>query len=50
MEENIPMRRAGQTEDIKAAAVFLASADSNYITGTTVIIDGGLSIHLGQGA
>lgn len=50
MEENIPMKRAGETRDIKAAAVFLASSDSDYVTGSTITIDGGLSINLGQGA
>lgn len=49
-ERHIPMGRAGQTDDIKAAAVFLASSDSDYMTGTTITIDGGLSINLGQGA
>lgn len=49
-EQNIPMKRAGNTKDIEAAAVFLASEDSNYVTGTTITIDGGLSINLGQGA
>ncbi|MCL7986931.1 SDR family oxidoreductase [Sphingobacterium sp. lm-10] len=49
-EQHIPMKRAGETKDIKAAAVFLASADSDYVTGSTLTIDGGLSINLGQGA
>ncbi|WP_028296586.1 SDR family NAD(P)-dependent oxidoreductase [Olivibacter sitiensis] len=49
-EKNIPMKRAGETQDIKAAAVFLASSDSDYVTGSTITIDGGLSINLGQGA
>lgn len=49
-EQNIPMKRAGETKDIKAAAVFLASSDSDYVTGSTITIDGGLSLNLGQGA
>ncbi len=49
-EQNIPMKRSGKTKDIKAAAVFLACSDSDYMTGATVTIDGGLSIYLGQGA
>lgn len=49
-EKNIPMKRAGEASDIKAAAVFLASSDSDYITGSTITIDGGLSINLGRGA
>lgn len=40
--ENIPMRRFGELEeDIGQAAVFLASDDSNYITGQTIMVDGG---------
>ncbi|GAA0437598.1 3-oxoacyl-[acyl-carrier-protein] reductase [Lentibacillus halophilus] len=40
--ENIPLRRFGELEeDIGRAAVFLASDDSNYITGQTINVDGG---------
>ncbi|MFD2599335.1 SDR family NAD(P)-dependent oxidoreductase [Sphingobacterium corticis] len=49
-EQNVPMKRAGETRDIQAAAVYLASDDSDYVTGSTLTIDGGLSINLGQGA
>ncbi|MBE8721477.1 SDR family NAD(P)-dependent oxidoreductase [Sphingobacterium pedocola] len=49
-EQHIPVKKAGRPTDIKAAAVFLATTDSDYITGSTITIDGGLSIHLGQGA
>lgn len=38
----IPMKRIGDPEDIIGAAVFLASSESNYVTGTTVYVDGGL--------
>jgi len=38
----IPMKRIGDPEDIVGAAVFLASAESNYVTGTTIYVDGGL--------
>jgi NAD(P)-dependent dehydrogenase (short-subunit alcohol dehydrogenase family) len=31
----------GQPNEIAAAAVFLACGDSSYITGTTLIVDGG---------
>lgn len=42
MINNIPMRRLGEPEeDIGQAAVFLASKDSNYITGQTMMVDGG---------
>lgn len=39
---NIPLNRLGKPADVGGAAVFLASSDSDYITGTTIIIDGGL--------
>jgi glucose 1-dehydrogenase len=38
----IPMRRIGGPEDVVGAAVFLASAESDYVTGTTIYVDGGL--------
>jgi glucose 1-dehydrogenase len=40
--ENIPLGRLGKAEDVAGIASFLASADSDYITGTTVFVDGGL--------
>jgi NAD(P)-dependent dehydrogenase (short-subunit alcohol dehydrogenase family) len=39
--DRIPMRRIGTPEDIAGAVVFLASDDSNYITGQTIYVDGG---------
>jgi glucose 1-dehydrogenase len=39
---NIPLKRIGDPQDIVGAAVFLASAESNYVTGTTIYVDGGL--------
>lgn len=38
---NIPVGRAGQPADIAAAAAFLASEHSSYITGQTLVLDGG---------
>ncbi|MFX0065330.1 MAG: 3-oxoacyl-ACP reductase FabG [Candidatus Hermodarchaeota archaeon] len=40
----IPLMRTGKPEDVAKGAVFLASADSDYMTGITVQIDGGLRI------
>jgi 3-oxoacyl-[acyl-carrier protein] reductase len=40
----IPMRRIGRPEDIARVAVFLASADSSYITGQVLTVDGGLTL------
>jgi NAD(P)-dependent dehydrogenase (short-subunit alcohol dehydrogenase family) len=36
-----PMGRCGEPEEVAAVAVFLASADSSYITGQTIYPDGG---------
>ena len=38
----IPLNRVGQPEEIGKLAVFLASDDGAYITGTTIVIDGGM--------
>jgi glucose 1-dehydrogenase len=48
--QHIPMKRAGEPQEIAHAAVFLASSDARYIHGTTLFIDGGLTQNLGQGA
>jgi glucose 1-dehydrogenase len=47
---HIPMKKAGTPEDITGVAVFLAAAESAYVTGATFVVDGGLSINIGQGA
>jgi 3-oxoacyl-[acyl-carrier protein] reductase len=44
IKKMIPMRRLGQPEDIARVAVFLASADSAYITGQVLTVDGGLTL------
>jgi 3-oxoacyl-[acyl-carrier protein] reductase len=44
LKKMIPMRRLGQPEDIAHMAVFLASADSAYVTGQVFTVDGGLSL------
>jgi glucose 1-dehydrogenase len=48
--QSIPWKRAAQPEEIARLAVFLASPDSDYVTGATYFMDGGLMINLGQGA
>jgi glucose 1-dehydrogenase len=48
--QSIPWKRAAQPEEIARLAVFLASSDSDYVTGATYFMDGGLMINLGQGA
>src|SRR5205807_1354901 len=42
IEAQTPLGRIGQPQDIAPAAVFLASADSGWITGETLYISGGL--------
>lgn len=37
----VPMRRFGVPADLKGAVIFLSSAASDYITGTTIYVDGG---------
>lgn len=39
----IPLGRFGRPEEVAAVAAFLASADSEYVTGSTYYVDGGLS-------
>lgn len=48
--QSIPWKRAAEPSEIGRLAVFLASADSDYVTGSTYFIDGGLMRNLGQGA
>jgi len=42
IKDMIPMRRIGLPEDVAKVAVFLASADSAYVTGQVITVDGGL--------
>jgi NAD(P)-dependent dehydrogenase (short-subunit alcohol dehydrogenase family) len=43
-ETKTPLRRIGETDDIAGAAVFFASRAGNWITGQTIVIDGGVTI------
>ena len=40
-EDRIPMKRAGEPEEIAHAVAFLASSHSDYITGQSLLVDGG---------
>jgi glucose 1-dehydrogenase len=44
VEEHIPMRRAGEADEMAGVACFLASDDAAYITGQTIFVDGGLTL------
>lgn len=44
--DKIPLKRFGISEDLKATIVYLASPASNYVTGHTLVIDGGITINL----
>jgi meso-butanediol dehydrogenase/(S,S)-butanediol dehydrogenase/diacetyl reductase len=45
---NIPMGRVGRAEEVSGAVAFLCSEDASYITGTMLVIDGGLTAATGQ--
>ena len=40
--QQIPLKRIGDVKDIANAALFLASNQSDYITGQTLVVDGGM--------
>jgi 3-oxoacyl-[acyl-carrier protein] reductase len=44
IKQYIPMRRLGQPDDVARVVLFLASADSAYVTGQVLTVDGGLSL------
>ena len=46
VERHIPIGRSAEASEIAACFAFLASADAAYITGQTVFVDGGLSLHI----
>ncbi len=48
--QSIPWKRAAEPSEIGRLAVFLASGDSDYVTGADYFMDGGLMRNLGQGA
>jgi 3-oxoacyl-[acyl-carrier protein] reductase len=44
MEASIPLGRLGEVEEIGAAALFLATDEAGYITGQTIVVDGGQTL------
>jgi NAD(P)-dependent dehydrogenase (short-subunit alcohol dehydrogenase family) len=47
LRERIPMGRFGEPDEIAGVAVFLASDSSSFITGTTILADGGVVAYVG---
>jgi 2-deoxy-D-gluconate 3-dehydrogenase len=43
LKQQVPLKRLGRLEEIVNIAVFLASEDSSYINGTTIVADGGMT-------
>ena len=41
--DRIPLKRTGEPQDLDAAVVFLAAESSRYVTGQTLLVDGGIS-------
>tara|TARA_B100000902_G_C27077457_1_gene797160 strand:+ start:630 stop:800 length:171 start_codon:yes stop_codon:yes gene_type:complete len=43
LEKFIPLNRVGKPDDISNASMFLLSDQADYITGTNLIVDGGIT-------
>jgi len=46
-DDSVPLGRVAETEQIKPLALYLASDASDYVTGTQILIDGGMSVKRG---
>jgi len=44
VQTHLPMRRVGRPEEIAGAISFLLDDDASYVTGTTITVDGGMSV------
>ena len=40
----VPLRRAGDPDEIAAACLFLASSEASFVTGASLVIDGGATV------
>jgi NAD(P)-dependent dehydrogenase (short-subunit alcohol dehydrogenase family) len=45
VEAEIPLGRFGQPDEIAAAVAWVASSEAGYVTGTTLVVDGGMSLY-----
>ena len=45
VEDQIPLGRWGQVEDVASVVAWLATDEARYVTGTTVFVDGGMSLY-----
>lgn len=43
LSDRIPLKRPGRPDDLESAVVFLAAESSRYVTGQTLLVDGGIS-------
>jgi 3-oxoacyl-[acyl-carrier protein] reductase len=48
MEESVPLGRLGTPRDVANAVLYLASDDAEYVTGTTIVVDGGQTLPEGR--
>ena len=45
LSDKIPLRRPGAIDDLDGTLIFLASEASRYVTGQTLLVDGGISVN-----
>ena len=43
-EQSVPLKRAGELREVGFLALYLASKASDYMTGQTILLDGGLGL------